>query len=216
MKLLIESVERSNFNVLTEAVEENDKKRHFIEGIFLQGDIENGNRRIYPTQILKEKLVPYSESIRLNRAVGELDHPDTPSTALARAAIKIESIAQDGDNFRGRAKVLTTPRGAIVSALIEDGVELGVSSRMLGSVKTNRKGISVVQEDLRIIAVADVVSDPSAPDAYVTSLMESREWIIENGVLKESELETIQKKIDRSVVEGRLLEFSQKLFNLSV
>jgi hypothetical protein len=189
MKFLIETLDHNDFTVISEA-KEGGKKEIYIEGPFLQADIINANGREYPMQTMRREVAKYmKEKVLTNRACGELNHPNHPEVNPERAAIKIESLIESGNNFIGKAKVMQKlPMGQIVAGLIGEGVQLGVSSRGLGSVRQigNRK---VVQEDFKLMTAADVVSDPSAPDAFVTALMEGKDWVYENGILREKETE---------------------------
>ena len=179
MKLLVETALSDTFNVLEEA----EGKSLHIEGIFMQTNIRNINGRIYPKETVRGEVERYIK----NRALGELNHSKDPTLNPERACIKIVSLKESGDNYIGKAKVLQhTPMGAIVAGLLRDGVQLGVSSRALGSVRKDHTGTDIVQKDFRLISAADVVLEPSAPDAFVTALMESREWVYQNGVLVEA------------------------------
>ena len=184
MKLLVETALSDTFNVLEEA----EGKSLHIEGIFMQTNIRNINGRIYPKETVRGEVERYiKEVVNNNRALGELNHPKDPTLNPERACIKIVSLKESGDNYIGKAKVLQhTPMGAIVAGLLRDGVQLGVSSRALGSVRKDHTGTDIVQKDFRLISAADVVLEPSAPDAFVTALIESREWVYQNGVLVEA------------------------------
>ena len=206
MKLIREEIE--TIEVLTE---EKDGKKHFyITGPFLQGDIKNRNGRIYESRILAKEVGRYNEEyIGKNRAMGELGHPDGPTVNLDRVSHKITSLKQEGSNFIGRAKILETPMGRIAGALLNDGVTLGVSSRGMGSI-TNRNGTNYVGEDFMLATAADIVADPSAPDAFVQGIMEGREWVWDNGLLKERDIERVRQtinnapanRLDEAVLEG--------------
>jgi hypothetical protein len=173
MKLIREEIE--SVRVLTE--EKNGKKSFYIEGTFLQGDIKNRNGRIYESRILAKEVDRYNtEYIAKNRAMGELGHPDGPTVNLDRVSHKITSLCQEGSNFTGKAKILETPMGRIAGALLNDGVTLGVSSRGMGSL-VKKNGINYVGEDFMLATAADIVADPSAPDAFVQGIMEGKEWI---------------------------------------
>ena len=184
MKLIREEIE--SVQVLTE--ENNGKKTFHIQGPFLQGDIKNRNGRIYESRILAKEVNRYNEQyVSKNRAMGELGHPDGPTVNLDRVSHKITSLKQEGSNFIGKAKILETPMGRIAGALLNDGVTLGVSSRGMGSLVT-RNGANYVGEDFMLATAADIVADPSAPDAFVQGIMEGKEWVWDNGLLKERDL----------------------------
>ena len=202
MKLIREEIE--TVEVLTE--EKNGKKHFYISGPFLQGDVKNRNGRIYESRILAKEVKRYNEEyINKGRAMGELGHPDGPTVNLDRVSHKITRLEQDGSNFIGRAKILETPMGRIASALLSDGVTLGVSSRGMGSLE-NRNGINYVGEDFMLATAADIVADPSAPDAFVQGIMEGKEWVWDNGLLKEVELERARQRIDAAAAAHRLEE----------
>jgi hypothetical protein len=184
MKLIREEIE--SIQVLTE--ESNGKKHFYITGPFLQADIKNRNGRIYESNILAKEVKRYNEQyVSKNRAMGELGHPDGPTVNLDRVSHKITSLTQEGSNFIGKAKILETPMGRIAGALLNDGVTLGVSSRGMGSL-VNRNGANYVGEDFMLATAADIVADPSAPDAFVQGIMEGKEWVWDNGLLKERDL----------------------------
>lgn len=211
MKLLIER-RTEPVNV---AVNQEDKK-YYIEGVFLQSNIKNHNGRIYPKEILRKEVDRYiKERVEKNRATGELGHPQNPSINLDRISHKIEWLREDGDNFVGRAKILDTPFGKIAKNLIDEGVEFGVSSRGLGSVK-KKDGSDFVCEDFYLVTPADIVSEPSAPDAFVTGLMENQEWAWDNGRLVVLEKE-IKSEINQAVREGldekRLLKLFDRILS---
>ena len=192
MKLIREEIEA--IEVLTE--EKNGKKHFYIQGPFLQGDIKNRNGRIYESRILAKEVGRYNdEYISKNRAMGELGHPDGPTVNLDRVSHKITSLQQEGSNFIGRAKILETPMGRIAGALLNDGVTLGVSSRGMGSL-VNKNGTNYVGEDFMLATAADIVADPSAPDAFVQGIMEGREWVWDNGLLKERDVQRVKATID--------------------
>ena len=194
MKLIREEVE-----AVEVLVEEKAGKKHFyIQGPFLQGDIKNRNGRIYESRILAKEVGRYNEEyITKNRAMGELGHPDGPTVNLDRVSHKITSLKQEGANFIGRAKILETPMGRIAGALLNDGVTLGVSSRGMGSL-TQRDGVNYVGEDFMLATAADIVADPSAPDAFVQGIMEGREWVWDNGLLKEQDVQRVKETIDNA------------------
>ena len=195
MKLITEVVE--DVKIITEEGVEG-KKSLYIEGIFLQGNLKNRNGRKYPTELLAKEVDRYrAEQIDKNRAYGELGHPSGPSINLERVSHMIKSLVQEGDNFIGRAKIMDTPYGNIVSNLMKEGALLGVSSRGMGSL-VERDGIMEVQGDFYLATAADIVADPSAPDAFVNGIMEGVEWIWDNGVLKARELEKAKKHINEA------------------
>ena len=201
MKLIREEIE--TVEVLTE--ESNGKKHFYIQGPFLQGDIKNRNGRIYESSILSKEVKRYNENfIDKNRAMGELGHPDGPTVNLDRVSHKITSLKQEGSNFIGKAKILETPMGRIAGALLNDGVTLGVSSRGMGSL-VSRNGTNYVGEDFHLATAADIVADPSAPDAFVQGIMEGKEWVWDNGLLKEQDVARIYNHI-RNVPASQLNE----------
>ena len=194
MKLISEF---NDYAVTPVIVEENEKgeKDYFIEGVFMQSDIKNRNGRIYPEQVMKKEVDRYvKEFVEKDRAFGELGHPDGPTINLDKVSHMITKLEQDGSNFMGRAKILTTPNGQIVRNLINDGAKLGVSSRGLGSLE-QRGGAQVVKDDFQLATAADIVADPSAPEAFVEGIMEGVEWVYESGILKAKDLDTMQKEL---------------------
>ena len=192
MKLIREEIEA--VEVLTE--ETNGKKSFYIQGPFLQGDVKNRNGRIYESRVLAKEVARYNENfIQRNRALGELGHPDGPTVNLDRVSHNITELYQDGSNFIGKAKILNTPMGKIAAGLLGDGVQLGVSSRGMGSL-VQREGVNYVGEDFMLATAADIVADPSAPDAFVQGIMEGKEWIYENGLLKEVDIEKVKHTIN--------------------
>ena len=196
MKLIREEIE--TVQVITE--ENNGKKTFHITGPFLQGDIKNRNGRIYESKILAKEVQRYNENyITKNRAMGELGHPDGPTVNLDRVSHKITSLRQEGSNFIGKAKILETPMGRIAGALLNDGVTLGVSSRGMGSL-VNRNGANYVGEDFMLATAADIVADPSAPDAFVQGIMEGKEWVWDNGLLRECDVEASRRRINNSSI----------------
>ena len=210
MKLITEEVSQVEF--ITEKV--NGKKTMFIEGIFLQGDICNRNGRMYPMQTLSREVKRYSEAfINKGRALGELGHPDGPTVNLDRVSHKIVSLTQEGNNFIGKAQILSTPMGKIAESLLKEGVTLGVSSRGIGSVSRHRDGYMEVGEDFMLATAADIVADPSAPDAFVQGIMEGKEWVWEGSILREKQAHQIQKRINTLVDQRRLEEQKLNLFN---
>jgi hypothetical protein len=193
MKLIKEVTEEIKY--ISELNEETGKKSHFIEGVFLQSNLKNRNGRMYPKEVMQKEVARYTkESIDKKRAYGELGHPDGPTVNLDRVSHMIVGLKEDNDNYIGRAKILDTPMGRIVKELIDEGASLGVSSRGLGSLK-ERNGVNEVQEDFMLATAADIVADPSAPDAYVQGIMENKEWTFVNGIWQEKELEESKAKI---------------------
>ena len=196
MKLIAEEITQVDF--LCE--EKEGKKNYFIEGIFLQAELQNRNGRMYKLPTLQREVAKYSENyIQKGRALGELGHPDGPSINLDRVSHKIESLKEDGNNFIGRAKILDTPMGNIAKNLLSEGVSLGVSSRGMGSL-VKREGCNVVADDFMLATAADIVADPSAPDAFVDGIMEGKEWVWDNGILKESAVAQIKTEIDQATL----------------
>jgi hypothetical protein len=181
MKLLKEVTQE--VQIITESIDSGKEKKYFIEGVFIQGDIKNKNGRVYPMTILDKEIQRYNEEyIQHNRAYGELGHPDTPVINLERVSHMIRSLKKEGNNYVGKAEILNTPNGNIVKALMEAGASLGVSSRGIGSLKQEGE-FNTVQDDFRLMTAADIVSDPSAPDAFVNAVMEEKEWLFVDGVL---------------------------------
>jgi hypothetical protein len=196
MRLIAEEITEVNF--LSE--EKEGKKSHFIEGVFLQAEISNKNGRKYPFKTLEREVAKYDESyIRKGRALGELGHPDGPSINLDKVSHKIESLKAEGNNFIGRAKILDTPMGNIAKSLLDEGVSLGVSSRGMGSLR-KEGNTNIVQDDFMLATAADIVADPSAPDAFVDGIMEGKEWVWDNGILKESAIAQIKQEIDQATL----------------
>ena len=176
------------------------KKNYFIEGVFLQAELKNRNNRMYPLKTLSKEVAKYDENyIQKGRALGELGHPDGPSINLDRVSHKILSLKEDGNNFIGRAKLLDTPMGGIAKNLLDEGVKLGVSSRGMGSIR-KEENCNVVMDDFMHATAADIVADPSAPDAFVDGIMEGKEWVWDNGVLKEAKVAQIKKEIDQATL----------------
>jgi hypothetical protein len=210
MKLIKEISQELKY--LTEA-SENGKKGIFIEGIFMQADKENKNGRLYPKGIMEKELQRYQSLISEKRSLGELGHPPNPTINLDKVSHLITNLRFEGNDIVGKAKILDTPMGKIAQNFIEEGVRLGVSSRGLGSLK-ERNGINEVQDDFHL-ATVDIVADPSAPDAFVQGIMESSEWILENGVWKAVDVERAQKKIKNaskaSLAEAKLHVFESFL-----
>lgn len=210
MKLITEEVSRVKFIVEGKGA----KKKMFIEGVFLQGEIKNRNGRMYPLQTLAKEVGRYNESfVSKGRALGELGHPDGPTVNLDRVSHKITSLRQEGNNFIGKAQLLSTPMGKIAQNLIGEGVTLGVSSRGVGSLKEDLHGCKVVGEDFMLATAADIVADPSAPDAFVSGIMEGKEWIWEGGILREQLAAKAEKRINTLVDQKRLEEQKLNLFN---
>jgi hypothetical protein len=190
---------REEINDATYIVEEKDgKKNYSIKGIFLQGDIKNRNGRIYPSQILHKEVTRYNkEFINKNRAFGELGHPDGPTVNLERVSHMIKKLYPEGKNYIGEAKIMDTPYGKIVKSLIDEGAKLGVSSRGMGSL-VQRQGQHFVGEDFYLATAADIVADPSAPDAFVEGIMENKEWVWNNGLLVEQDVAEWKKELIRT------------------
>ena len=186
----------------------------YIEGVFLQGNIKNRNGRMYPMETLRKEVARYNENhVQSGRALGELGHPDTPTVNLDRVSHKIISLKESGSNFIGKAKVLGTPMGKIASSLIDEGVKLGVSSRGIGSLKPTREGVNVVGDDFMLATAADIVADPSAPDAFVEGIMEGKDWVWDGGILREKFAENTYKTINTLVDQKALDEKKLSLFN---
>ena len=210
MKLITEEVARVKFIVEGKGAQ----KKMYIEGVFLQGEIKNRNGRMYPINTLAKEVHRYNESfVKKGRALGELGHPEGPTVNLDRVSHKITSLVQEGNNFRGKAQLLSTPMGKIAQNLIGEGVTLGVSSRGVGSLKEDLHGCKVVGEDFMLATAADIVADPSAPDAFVSGIMEGKEWIWEGGILREQLAEKTQKRINTLVDQRKLEEHKLNLFN---
>ena len=206
MKLITEEIEK--VKVITE--EKNGKKSLFIEGIFLQADKPNRNKRMYEMRILEREVNRYNDSfITKGRALGELGHPDGPTVNLDRVSHKIVDLHREGTNFVGKAKILETPMGKIAASLLGEGVSLGVSSRGVGTLRPTNEGYSVVGEDFLLATAADIVADPSAPDAFVSGIMEGKEWVWDGGILREQLAEKTQKRIN-TLVDQKVLD-EQKL-----
>ena len=196
MKLIKELIEEENLQFITE--EKDGEKRYYIEGVFMQADVKNKNGRMYGSNMLAEKVEEYSKNfIEKNRAYGELGHPSNPSINLERVSHRIISLRRDGSNFVGKAQVSSTPYGNIVKGLLEDGGKLGVSSRGLGSLM-KENGILKVQSDFLIVTPADIVADPSAPDAFVEGIMEGREWVWDNGIIREKTVEDYKEIVEKT------------------
>ena len=210
MKLITEEI--SSVKFITEG--KGAKKKMYIEGVFLHGDIKNRNGRMYPVNTLAKEVGRYNESfVQKGRALGELGHPEGPTVNLDRVSHKITSLRQEGNNFIGKAQLLETPMGKIAKSLIAEGVTLGVSSRGVGSLKEDNKGCKVVGEDFMLATAADNVADPSAPDAFVSGIMEGKEWVWEGGILREQLAQKTEKRINTLVDQKRLEEHKLNLFN---
>lgn len=210
MKLITEEIE--SVEVLTETV--NGKKTLYIEGPFLQTEKTNRNNRRYGRVVMEREVKRYTENyICKGRALGELGHPDGPTVNLDRVSHKIISLEQRGNDFIGKAQILSTPMGKIVESLLKDGVCLGVSSRGIGSVRQHPNGYMEVGEDFMLATAADIVADPSAPDAFVQGIMEGKEWVWDGGMLREKIAEQTQRRINTLVDEKLLEEYKLSLFN---
>ena len=210
MKLIREEIETVDFIV----EERNGKKNMFIEGIFLQGDLKNRNGRMYPMETLRREVQRYTENhVNSGRALGELGHPDGPTVNLDRVSHKIVSLKENGTNFIGKAKILSTPMGKIAESLISEGVKLGVSSRGIGSLKQTKEGVNVVGDDFMLSTAADIVADPSAPDAFVEGIMDGKNWVWDGGILREQQASKTYKQINTLVTQGQLDEKKLDLFN---
>jgi hypothetical protein len=191
-------------------------KEYFIEGIFLQSELKNRNGRMYPESVMDNEVGRYiKESVEKNRAYGELGHPDTPSINLDRVSHMIVSLRKEGTNYIGKAKILETPMGQIARGLLDGGANLGVSSRALGSLQTNNEGVQIVQDDFMLSTAADIVADPSAPDAFVRGIMESKEWVFVDGKFVEQHIEEAQRSIrkasSRNLEEAKIYAFQKFL-----
>jgi len=194
MKLITEQIE--DVQILTE--EKDGKKLLYIEGVFLQSELTNRNGRRYPFDVLNREVERYNEEyVKTKRALGELGHPDGPTINLDRVSHRIVSLRAEGNNFMGKAQILDTPMGKIAKSLLDEGVQLGVSSRGMGSIEKS-EGISVVRDDFMLTTAADIVADPSAPDAFVNGIMEGKEWVWYNGILKEAKVDKYRRYIDES------------------
>jgi len=220
MKLISEQWS-DDVNYLVEEDPKTGKKNMFIEGIMLQTEVKNKNGRIYPLEVMQKEVKRYNkEYIAQKRAYGELGHPEGPTINLERTSHLIESLEQDGKNFVGKAKILSTPMGEIVKNLLSDGARLGVSSRGMGSLKASnaKGGAQMVQSDFQLATAADIVADPSAPDAFVDGVMEGVEWIWDNGVIKAQKIEeykdTIRRAKSQKLQETKLNVFKSFLENL--
>ena len=205
MKLITEAIE--NVEVITEG--KGADKKLYIEGVFLQSELKNRNGRMYPFPVLEKEVNRYNEEyVKTKRALGELGHPDGPTVNLDRVSHRITSLSAEGTNFIGRAQILDTPMGKIASSLLGEGVKLGVSSRGMGSID-KREDCNVVMDDFMLATAADIVADPSAPDAFVNGIMEGKEWVWDNGILKETKVAKYQRYMDdatRQNLEERTLK----------
>ena len=213
MKLIKEVVETTNF-IVEEKLGKG--KQYFIEGIFLQSELKNRNGRMYPEAVMDREVNRYMEQyVKNNRAYGELGHPDTPSINLDRVSHLIVDLRKEGTNYIGKAKLLDTPMGKIAQGIISGGGKLGVSSRALGSLKMNKEGVQVVQDDFMLSTAADIVADPSAPDAYVQGIMEGVEWIFVDGRFEQKQIEETKKFIksasSKQLTEASLIAFQNFL-----
>ena len=214
MKLITENIE--DIQILTE--EKDGKKNLYIEGVFLQSEIKNRNGRIYPFSVLEKEVGRYNEEyVKTGRALGELGHPDGPTVNLDRVSHRITSLKAEGNNFIGKAQILATPMGNIAKSLLEEGVKLGVSSRGMGSID-RQEHANYVMDDFMLATAADIVADPSAPDAFVNGIMEGKEWVWDNGILQEKTVAKYQRHINESSrreLEARTLQvFEHFLSNL--
>ena len=206
MKLISEEINNAEYLI----EETNGKKDYKIKGIFLQSELKNRNGRVYPKDVLENEVKRYNqEFVNKKRAFGELGHPDGPTINLERVSHMITKLYPDGNNFIGEAKIMNTPYGKIVKGLIDEGAQLGVSSRGMGSL-VQRGGVNVVKDDFYIATAADIVADPSAPDAFVEGIMEGKEWIWDNGVLKEQDVAAWKMEIYRT----RKRELEEKKVNI--
>ena len=209
MKLIREEIEQ--VEVIVES--RNGKKNLYIEGVFLQSEMKNRNGRMYPKQTLMREVNRYNENfVEKGRALGELGHPDGPTDNLDRVSHKIISLKESGNNFIGKAKILSTPMGKIASNLLGEGVKLGVSSRGVGSLSKTNEGYSVVGEDFTLATAADIVADPSAPDAFVDGIMEGKEWVWDGGILRERLATRTYKRINTLVDQRKLDEQKLNVF----
>jgi hypothetical protein len=213
MKLITEQIE--DVKVLTE--ERDGKKLLYIEGVFLQSELKNRNGRMYPFEVLNREVERYNEEyVKTKRALGELGHPDGPTVNLDRVSHRITSLRAEGNNFIGKAQILDTPMGNIARSLLGEGVQLGVSSRGMGSI-VKQEDVNIVADDFMLTTAADIVADPSAPDAFVNGIMEGKEWVWDNGILKEAKVDKYRRYIDESRrdLEARTLKvFEDFLSNL--
>ena len=209
MKLIREEIEQ--VEIIVE--QRNGKKNLYIEGVFLQGNMPNRNKRMYDCALLDREVGRYNENfVSKGRALGELGHPDGPSINLDRVSHKIVSLQREGNNFIGKAKILSTPMGKIAESLLNDGVKLGVSSRGIGTLSPTKEGYSLVNDDFALATAADIVADPSAPDAFVDGIMEGKDWVWDGGILREKLAERTYKQINTLVDQKKLEENKINLF----
>ena len=212
MKLITETIE--DVKLVTEGT--GDDKKLYIEGVFLQSELKNRNGRMYPYSVLEKEVNRYNEEyVKTKRALGELGHPDGPTVNLDRVSHRITSLKAEGNNFIGKAQILDTPMGKIAKSLLEEGVQLGVSSRGMGSID-KREDVNVVMDDFMLATAADIVADPSAPDAFVNGIMEGKEWVWNNGILQEKSIAKYQRYIDESTrqnLEERTLKVFQQFLS---
>lgn len=207
MKLITENIE--SVELITE--EKDGEKKLYIEGVFLQSEVKNRNGRVYPFKVLDNEVKRYHEEyIKPGRALGELGHPDGPTVNLDRVSHRIVSLKAEGNNFIGKAHILDTPNGKIAKSLLGEGVKLGVSSRGMGTLD-KQEGVSYVMDDFMLATAADIVADPSAPDAFVNGIMEGKEWVWSNGILKEQTVDKYQQAI-KSASKGQLEEKTLQVF----
>ena len=207
MKLITETIE--DVKVITEG--NGDSKKLYIEGVFLQSELKNRNGRVYPFSVLEKEVNRYNEEyVKTKRALGELGHPDGPTVNLDRVSHRITELRAEGNNFMGKAQILDTPMGKIAKNLLEEGVQLGVSSRGMGSID-KREEANYVMDDFMLATAADIVADPSAPDAFVNGIMEGKEWVWDNGILKESKVAKYQRYMSEST-RAQLEERTLKVF----
>ena len=212
MKLICEQLEEVEF--ITEATKKG--KNYFIEGVFMQANVKNRNGRLYPKEILQKEARRYDQNyIKQSRAFGELGHPEGPTVNLERVSHLITDLTEDGNNFVGRAKIMDTPYGKIVKNLIDEGARLGVSSRGMGSLRPMGRNCSQVQDDFYLATAADIVADPSAPQAFVNGVMEGKEWIWDNGILDERQIARIEKSMKlKSTTESQTKAFENFMSKL--
>lgn len=214
MKLISEEVVDVNFL----AEEKDGKKNLFIEGIFMQSNVKNRNGRSYPRETMEKEVARYNkELVEKKRAYGELGHPSGPTINLERVSHMITELKMDGDNVMGKAKIMDTPYGNIVKNLINEGASLGVSSRGMGSLKQTKEGVMEVQKDFYLATAADIVADPSAPDAFVQGIMEGVEWVWDNGILKAQKIEEMKQEVEQAVssreLQTKKIEIFEKFLN---
>jgi len=217
MRLIREVTE--SVNLITES-KLGKGKEYFIEGVFLQSELKNRNGRMYPEHVMDKEVGRYlKEYVEKNRAYGELGHPDTPSINLDRVSHLIVDLRKEGTNYIGKAKILETPMGQIARGLLDGGANLGVSSRALGSLKENSDGVQIVQDDFMLSTAADIVADPSAPDAFVRGIMESKEWVFVDGKFVEKHIEEVKREIrktsSRNLEEAKIIAFKNFLSKIS-